>query len=388
MTGPYTPPTVHPPHATLDGVSRPAVAPPLAAEGLAFIKPSVRQQAGYVLAAPQARRKLNQNESPFDFPLQLKQQIVEAITSQPWQRYPEFSPVELRASLASYYRWIPEGILTGNGSNELIQATLSVTLGTGNVLVAPSPTFSLYRLLTSVNGGRYVPVPLDETFAFDVDRLIDAAGRERATVIVLNSPNNPTGSALPDGAVERILAETKAFIVCDEAYQDFGGPTALPLLQQTSRLVVLRTFSKAFGLAGLRFGVALAHPDVAREIAKGKLPYNVNMVTLAAARTALDHAPMLVARTQQVIETRDRFMAALRKVPGLTVYPSAANFVLFRCQSLPAGDLFRRLLSEYGILVRDLSGSAELADCLRVSIGTDEDMDAVLAAVQEILCPE
>jgi histidinol-phosphate aminotransferase len=239
-----------------------------------------------------------------------------------------------------------------------------------------------------VNGGRYVAVPLDENFAFDVDRLIDTARHEQARVIVLNSPNNPTGSALPDGAVERILAETKAFIVCDEAYQDFGGPTALPLLQQTSRLVVLRTFSKAFGLAGLRFGVALAHPDVAREIAKGKLPYNVNMVTLAAARTALDHAPMLVARTQQVIETRDRFMAALRQVPGLTVYPSAANFVLFRCQSLPAGDLFRRLLSEYGILVRDLSGSAELADCLRVSIGTDEDMDAVLAAVQEILCPE
>ena len=368
-----------------EGVPRPAVAPPLAADGLAFIKPSVRQQAGYVLAAPPARRKLNQNESPFDFPLELKRQIAEAITSQPWQRYPEFSPADLRASLASYYGWISEGILTGNGSNELIQATLSVTLGAGDTLIAPSPTFSLYRLLTSVNGGRYVPVPLDENFAFDVDRLIDVARREQARVIVLNSPNNPTGSALPDGAVERVLAETEAFILCDEAYQDFGGPTALPLLRRTSRLVVLRTFSKAFGLAGLRFGVALAHPAVAQEISKGKLPYNVNLVTLAAAGMALHHAPMLVARTREVIATRDRFMAALRRVPGLTVYPSAANFVLFRCRSLPASDLFRRLLSDYGILVRDLSGSAELADCLRVSIGTDEDMDAVLAAIQEIL---
>ena len=385
MTGPYTPPTVHPPHATPEGVSRPAVAPPLAAEGLAFIQPSVRQQPGYVLAAPPARRKLNQNESPFDFPPELKRQIVETITSQPWQRYPEFSPADLRASLASYYGWISEGILTGNGSNELIQAVLSVTLGAGDTLVAPSPTFSLYRLLTSVNGGRYVPAPLDENFAFDVDRVIDVARRERARVIVLNSPNNPTGSALADGAVERVLAETESFIVCDEAYQDFGGPTALPLLRQTSRLVVLRTFSKAFGLAGLRFGVALAHPAVAQEISKGKLPYNVKLVTLAAARTALHHAPMLAARTKEVIETRDRFMAALRRVPGLTVYPSAANFVLFRCRSLPASDLFHRLLSDYGILVRDLSGSAELADCLRVSIGTDEDMEAVLAAIQEIL---
>jgi histidinol-phosphate aminotransferase len=361
------------------------VAPPPAADGLAFIKPAVRQQAGYVLAAPPARRKLNQNESPFDFPLELKQQIIEAITSKPWQRYPEFSPAELRASLASYYGWIADGVLTGNGSNELIQATLSVTLGAGDVLVAPSPTFSLYRLLTSVNGGRYVAVPLDENFAFDVDRLIDTAHRERARVIVLNSPNNPTGSALPNGAVERILAETDALVVCDEAYQDFGGPTALPLLQQTSRLVVLRTFSKAFGLAGLRFGVALAHPAVAEEISKGKLPYNVNIMTLVAAGTALDHAPVLAARTRRLIETRDRFTAALGALPGLTVYPSAANFVLFRCSRLPATDLFRRLLSDYGILVRDLSASAELADCLRVSIGTDEDMDAVLAAIQEIL---
>jgi histidinol-phosphate aminotransferase len=385
LTGPHTPPPAYSPHATPEKFSRPAVALPLADDGLAFIKASVRQQAGYVLAAPTARRKLNQNESPFDFPPELKRQVVETITDQAWQRYPEFSPADLRSSLARYYGWISEGILTGNGSNELIQATLSVTLGAGDALVAPSPTFSLYRLLTSVNGGRYVPVPLDENFAFDLERLIDVARRERARVIVLNSPNNPTGSALPDGAVERVLAETEALIVCDEAYQDFGGPTALPLLRQTSRVVVLRTFSKAFGLAGLRFGVALAHPAVADEISKGKLPYNVNLVTLAAARTALDHAPALAARTRVVIETRDRFVAALRRVPGLTVYPSAANFVLFRCRSRPASDLFWRLLNDYGILLRDLSGSAELADCLRVSIGTAEDMDAVLAAIQEIL---
>jgi histidinol-phosphate aminotransferase len=388
LTGPNTPPTVYPPQATLEGVSQPAVSLPLAGGGLAFIKPTVREQAAYVLAAPPALRKLNQNESPFDFPLELKRQIVETISNQPWQRYPEFSPAELRASLASYYGWIADGILTGNGSNELIQATLAVTIGAGDVLVAPSPTFSLYRLLTSVNAGRYVAVPLDGTFAFDVDRLVEIARRERARVIVLNSPNNPTGSALPAGAVERILSETDALVVCDEAYQDFGGPTALPLLRQTSRLVVLRTFSKAFGLAGLRFGVALAHPAVAEEIAKGKLPYNVNMITLAAAGTALRHAAMLAARTRQVIETRDRFVTALGRVPGLTVYPSAANFVLFRCRSLPASELFRRLLSDYGILLRDLSASPELADCLRVSIGTDEDMDAVLAAIQEIVCPE
>jgi histidinol-phosphate aminotransferase len=359
--------------------------PPHDPDGLALIKSSVRNQAAYTLAAPTARRKLNQNESPFDFPPELKRQVLERVAAQPWQRYPEFAPPELLALLADHYGWVADGVLVGNGSNELIQSTLSVTLGAGDRVVAPSPTFSLYRLLTAVLGGHYVPVPLGDGFVFDVDSLIDAAQRENARVVVLNSPNNPTGSALPEGAVERILSQTEALVVCDEAYQDFGGPSAIRLLAHSSRLVVLRTFSKAFGLAGLRFGLALAHPAVTREIAKGKLPYNVNVVTLAAARTALDHAPMLTARTGQVIAVRDRFVAQLGKASGLKVYPTAANFVLIRSLSLPAKELFRRLLDDYGILVRDVSDSAHLSECLRISIGTSEDMDAVIDALQEIL---
>jgi histidinol-phosphate aminotransferase len=353
-------------------------------DGLALIKPAVRAQHAYTLASPPAARKLNQNESPFDFPAELKREVFEQAAAVQWQRYPEFAPPELLELLAGHYAWLPEGILVGNGSNELIQATLSVTLGAGDKVVAPSPTFSLYRLLTTVFGGSYVPVPLADGFAYDVDRLIETAVRERARVIVLNSPNNPTGSALPDGAAKRILEETDALVLCDEAYQDFGGPTALPLLGRWGRLVVLRTFSKAFGLAGMRFGLALAHPQVAREIAKGKLPYNVNLVTLIAARVALSHAPMLVARIREVMSTRDRFVTRLQRVAGLTVYPSSANFVLFRSQRVPAKELFRRLRDEYGILVRDVSDGPHLAQCLRVSIGTDEDMDAVIGALEQM----
>jgi len=150
-------------------------------------------------------------------------------------------------------------------------------------------------------------------------------------------------------------------------------------------VVVLRTFSKALGLAGLRFGLALAHPAVAREIAKGKLPYNVNLVTLAAARTALRHVALLAERTREVIATRDRFVQRLRGLPGLTVYPTAANFVLIRTHLMPAKELFLQLYENHGILVRDVSGSAELAECLRISIGTAEDMDAVIEALEQIL---
>jgi histidinol-phosphate aminotransferase len=275
----------------------------------------------------------------------------------------------------------------GNGSNELIQATLSVTLGPGDVVVAPSPTFSLYRLLTTVLGGRYVPVPLGKDFRYDVDRLVAAAVEERARVVVLNSPNNPTGSVLPADAVERVLRETRALVVCDEAYQEFGGPTAIPLLGRSSRLVVLRTFSKAMGAAGLRFGVGMAHPEVIAELAKGKLPYNVNAVTLAAATVLLRESSLLAARTRRIVATRERFLPRLAEIPGLTVYPSAANFVLVRCTARPAREVFHRLYDDYGILVRDVSNAAELAECLRISIGTDEDMEAVVAALTEMLWP-
>ena len=359
--------------------------PPDASDGLSLIKPSVLGQPGYILASPPARRKLNQNESPFDFPPELKREVFEQIAGQSWQRYPEFVPRDLQVALARHYGWVPEGVLVGNGSNELIQATLSVTLGAGDRVVAPTPTFSLYRLLTGVLGGRYVPVPLGENFAYDVDRLIETAHREQARLMVLNSPNNPTGSVLPEGAVARMLEQTGALVICDEAYQDFGGPTALGLLSRSSRLVVLRTFSKAFGLAGLRFGLALAHPEVAREIAKGKLPYNVNLVTLTAARVALRNATALQARIQELVTIRERFLERLRLIRGMTAYPTAANFVLIRCRALPAPEVFQRLYQEFGILVRDVSGAPELSDCLRISIGTREDMDAVVQALEQIV---
>lgn len=389
MSRPPTLPPTTPARPLADPPPGPAAGgPPDAAEGLALVKPGVRAQSAYTLGAPPARRKLNQNESPWDVPPELKREVLAAAAAAQWERYPEFAPPELLGALAARYGWVADGVLVGNGSNELIQATLAVTLAAGDVVVAPAPTFSLYRLLAGVLGARYRPVPFGAGFEYDVDALIDAAVREGARVVVLNSPNNPTGSALPEGSVERVLDETGALVVCDEAYQEFGGPTALPLLARHSRLVVLRTFSKALGMAGLRFGLALAHPAVAREIAKAKLPYNVNVVTLAAAAAALRHGPALEARTRRIIEIRERFVSRLVAFPGLTAYPSAANFVLIKCHALPAAEVFRRLLTDHGILVRDVSAGADLAQCLRISIGTEEDMEAVARALVEIFHDE
>jgi histidinol-phosphate aminotransferase len=358
---------------------------PTADAALALIKPKVRAESAYTLSAPDARRKLNQNESPYDVPAPIKEAVIARIRDAAWNRYPPFSPTSLLARLAERHGWTPEGVLVGNGSNELIQASLTVTVGDGTGVVTPVPTFTLYRLMTEVLGGRHIGVPLTADFGFDLPALVRAARAPGVRVVVVNSPNNPTGTALADDAVERLLAETEALVVVDEAYQDFGGPTAIPLLAEQPRLVVLRTFSKAMSLAGLRFGYALAHPAVAREIAKAKLPYNLNQVTLAAAQIALDNPGPFAQSTQRIRDARDRLLGRLRRMSGLRAFSSAANFVLIRCEAKPAAEVFRRLVADYGILVRDVSAGPGLAQCLRITAGTTDDVDAVADALTAIL---
>jgi histidinol-phosphate aminotransferase len=355
------------------------------AEGLALIKPAVKAQPAYTLDTPAPRIKINQNESPYDVPADLKRAIVERALAMPWHRYPEFTPTALLERLATHFGWTGSGMMAGNGSNELIQATLTVALDGGDVVVAPAPTFSLYRLMTNVLGGRYVPVPLGPEFTFDADALVQTAVEERAKVVVLTSPNNPTGTLAPAEIVPRLLEATDALILCDEAYQEFGGPSWIPLLRESSRVVVVRTFSKAMGLAGMRFGVGLAHPEMAAQIGKAKLPYNVNQVTLAAAETVLDNYGRCQAIVDELIATRNRFVLGLNGVSGLTPYPTAANFVLVRVRAMPARQLYQRLLTEHGILVRDVSGSVDLHECLRISIGSPAEMDETLAALKAIL---
>jgi len=352
------------------------------ARALSLIKPAVREASGYSLEPRPVAHKLNQNEAPWGpFP-DLKEEILSRAARADWNRYPEFAPSELKRRLGMRHEWDPEGVLVGNGSNEVIQAALAATVRSGDAVLVPSPSFSLYRLLVSANEGRYVPVPLGPGFAYDIDDLVVTCRREQAKAIVLCSPNNPTGSVLPKDGFRRLLDQTDALLLCDEAYQDFGGESALPLLPESARLLVFRTFSKAMGLAGLRFGYALAHPAVAREIAKVILPYNVNLVTLAAVDVVLDHEERFADRIQGLVRERDRFVARLRGLKGITVFPGQGNFVLIRSEARPGAEVFQTLLDDHGILVRDVSAAPGLSDCLRISIGTREDMDATLEALQ------
>jgi len=347
----------------------------------------VRELGAYTLERREPRIKLNQNESPYDVPAELKHAIQARLADREWNRYPPFVADDFIAAVSEATGWDGHGVLVANGSNELIQALFSVVVGPGTRVVIPEPTFTLYRLMTRVGGGEVVSVPLTMGLSFDPDAIIHAAREGDAAVIVLCSPNNPTGSALSRSEIERIHDETGSLILLDQAYVEFGGYDAIPLLSGRPRMVILRTFSKAMAMAGLRAGYMLAHPALVAEVNKGKLPYNVNFFTEAAAAEVLRARHLLAAQVEKIRTSRDHLLEGLRAIPGLRVFPSEANFVLFRVETerLDHGAVFQSLLREHGILIRDVSSYPMLQGCLRVNAGTPEETDAFLHAISHTM---
>src|SRR5262245_4402265 len=272
------------------------------------IKPEVRGLTAYTLKHFAAEVKLDQNENPYELPTDLKREVVERVMGRPWGRYPEFIPAAMIKTLSKFTAWPEEGILVGNGSNELIQASLSVTLGPGRRIAVPQPTFTLYKLMATTLQAEINTILLDEeNLTFDADKLIGAS--KNADVIVVCSPNNPTGCLLEREALVALLKNAKGLVLLDEAYHEFSGQTALSLLPEHRNLVVLRTFSKAMSMAGLRFGYMMAHPEIAREVYKSKLPYNVNIFTLAAAEIVIERRTVLNRGIEDLVRERERVFA-------------------------------------------------------------------------------
>lgn len=346
------------------------------------IKPEVRRLSAYTLKHVKADVKLDQNENPYELPQELKEEVVRRVLARPWGRYPEFVPASTTKALAKFTGWTEDGILIGNGSNELIMAGLSVILGPGQKAVIPQPTFTLYKLLSSVFQSNAVSIPLNAAdFSFDVEAIAEAS--KDAAVTVICSPNNPTGTLLEANALKRILETTNGLVFLDEAYHEFSGQTALKVLPAYPNLVVLRTFSKAMSMAGLRFGYMMAHPEVAREIHKAKLPYNVNVFTLTAAELVLERPGILRDAIQTLVAERQRLIAEVRKRPGAEAFDSCANFFLMRTPR-KASALFESLYAQ-GVLVRDVSSYPMLERVLRVTAGTPEENNRFLSALDKSL---
>ena len=346
------------------------------------IKPEVRSVDGYHLTHYDCPVKLNQNESPFDVPDDLKDEILEAVRTRPWFRYPQPMEMDLVEALAGYARWRPDGLIVCNGSNTLVQLVLAVSTSPGAPVVVPSPGFSLYGLYAGFFGGRVIPVDLGADHTFDLPGIREAVRRESANMVVLGSPNNPTGCVVSNACLEALLRETDALVMVDEAYAEFSDETARDLIGEYANLIVLKTFSKALGAAGIRIGYLMAHPDVAGEVLKAKVPFDVNVFSHIAALHILKHERLIRERVGMIREERERVLADLRKIDGVRPYPSHANFILFE-----VGDPVRVFhgLIERGILIRNVTTYPRLENALRVSIGTVEENTLFLDALERTL---
>jgi histidinol-phosphate aminotransferase len=347
------------------------------------MKPQVVKVPAYTLHAYEAEIKLNQNENPFDFPEDLKEEAFRRFRRRQWSRYPDFVPDSLRQHLANFAGWQKDGVLVGNGSNELLQASLMVLINSRTRVAIPSPTFTVYRLISTVLGAKVVHIPLNPDMSYNVDELVSKSRETGAGVLIVNTPNNPTGSVLTEEGLERILREFSGFVLLDEAYYEFWGHTALQFLKEFPRLIITRTFSKAMGMASLRVGYLLADPAVAQQISKAKLPYNVNQFSLTAAEVALENIERFRPAIEQVLNERDRLGSELGGIRGLKVYPTEANFFLVEVAAEPH-EIFEDLYHQ-GILIRDVSSYPMLSKCLRISVGTRAENDRLLSALRASL---
>lgn len=350
-----------------------------------WIRPEVQALRAYHVPDPGELVKLDAMENPYRWPDELVEQWLDVLRKVELNRYPDPGAQALSALLRQTMQ-VPEDrqLLLGNGSDELIQMLALAVAQPGRVIMAPDPTFVMYRMIAEVTGMSYQGVPLAEDFSLDVAAMQAAIDRYQPAIVFLSYPNNPTGTLFDSSAVETVIRRAPGLVVVDEAYAPFTDASFMSRLADFPNLLVLRTVSK-MGLAGLRLGLLAGAPQWLSEVDKTRLPYNINVLTQASACFALQHKAVLDEQAQQIRADRGRLSSALQALHGIEVYPSEANFILFRVPPGRADRIFAGL-QEQGVLIKNLNpAGGRLQDCLRVTVGRPEENQAFLAALQKVL---
>ena len=352
---------------------------------LSHIRSAVRRERPYIVGgAPNIAVKLNQNECPLDLPEDFKRALIEAFFHTPFNRYPTEQPDRLCRALSEYVAWDPDGILVGNGSNELTYTFGLGFIDKGTPVVLPRPMFALYETVVRLHEGALTAIAPRPDLSFDAGAILAAVRRVQPALVVLTTPNNPTGLAMPLHEIEPIVQAAPGFVVVDEAYVEFTEEeSARTILGAYPKLILLRTFSKAFGLAGLRLGYMMGHPAVISELLKARLPFMVDRLAEMTALALLERPALIRERVALMKRECQTLTTALDAMEGVEVVPSQANFVIFKTLKEPK--LLMDRLAKAGVLVRYMGGYAELQSYLRVNAGTPEENKAFLVALKEAL---
>ena len=352
------------------------------------LRPSAPQLADIEPYDPKyipAEVMISANENPLDVPFEIRREVERAVRKIPLNRYPDPLANELRDMIATANGLERDQVLMGNGGDELLFNIALAYGGPGRTFLNMPPTFSVYKNNAQLTNTRIVDVPRRADFTVDEEAVIARLAQGDIDYTIVTSPNNPTGDTVTGSFVKRMLEASDALVMVDEAYFEFSRYTVRPLLEQYENLVILRTFSKAFSLAGVRMGYLLGSKVALREFKKVRQPYSVDAVSQAIARVIYENRAQFEPGIDAIIEQRERIIAELGELPDVTAFPSQANYVLFRMgEGIDAGEVWQRLFDE-GVLIRDFSRSAGLENCLRVSIGTEEENTRFLEALKKIV---
>jgi histidinol-phosphate aminotransferase len=339
--------------------------------------------AGYHSPQVDVAVRLNTNEAPAPPPPGFEAALGRELAAIDWHRYPDRSYAALRAAIAAHHGVEPDQVFAANGSNEVLQTLCLAYGGPGRSVAVFEPTYALHSHIARITGTGVATGERTGELALDldeVDRVLDGA---QPAITFLCSPNNPTGMVEDEGAIRQVLDLAPGLLVVDEAYGQFAPWSALELVGDDVPLVVTRTYSKTWSMAAARLGYLIGPRDVVAQLDQVVLPYHLDAFKQAAGRLALDYADDMRSRVAALVEERGRLVVRLAELP-VDVWPSGANFVLFRPRERDGGEVWQALLDR-SVLVRDCSGWPRLAGCLRVTIGTAAEDDAFLAALEETL---
>ncbi len=345
-----------------------------------FLREDLVELKPYHVDQPPHQVKLDANESPFNLPPEIRQELAEAIARLKFHRYPDASSDLLRTQLSEQLRVNKEQIVVGAGSDELI-GNFMLAFGRPEACVSfPTPTFSMYRILAQIARLKAVGLPLDEWFDLNAEAWRSHLNTNVINLVFISYPNNPTGNNFSAEVIHQMLSRSDTLVILDEAYYEFSGQTLMSECDRYPNLVITRTFSKAYGLAGLRVGHLIARPEIANELNKVRLPYNLNRFSQIAATLLLKHHDRFSRQIQLILSERERVFKALEVMDGIQPFPTDANFILFRTDR-PASGVFQCLLN-HGVLVRNLDRPGPLRNCLRVTIGTPEENNMFLQGLE------
>ena len=329
-----------------------------------------------------AEAYLSANENPSDVAAEIRQEVKRELNKVQFNRYPDPLANELRDMIAEANGLDRDQVLMGNGGDELLFNIALCWGGPGRKFLNMPPTFSVYENNAQLTNTEVVNIPRRDDYSIDEEAVLARVAEGDIDYVIVTSPNNPTGDLASDAFVLKLLDATDALVLVDEAYFEFSRGTMRPYLAQHKNLLILRTFSKAFSLAGVRMGYLLGNAEVIREFLKVRQPYSVDSVSQAIARVVYRNRAKFEHGIMQIIDERTRVYQALCEIDGVTAYPSHANYILFHVEG---ADVVWQKLYDRGILVRDFSHAPLMEMCLRVSIGSPEENDRFLNALREII---